>query len=894
VAISPRTKLGPYEIVGPIGAGGMGEVYKARDARLDRTVALKVLPEDLASDPDRRTRFEREARAIAALDHPNICSIYDVGESQGAHFLVMPLLDGQTLAARLEKGPLPLDQALAIALEVTDALDKAHRQGIIHRDLKPANIMLTRAGAKLLDFGLAKLRPGAGAISMSGMQRLATTTPGTSTAAGLILGTIYYMSPEQVEGKDTDARSDIWALGAVIYEMVTGARPFAGETPASVIGSILKDQPPPLTARQSTIPALLDRIVARCFEKAPEERWQSAADLRQSLEWIRDGSATTPPSIPRRAERAHLIPLVAAGLALLAVGVTAPAWWAHRREATPTALQLAMLLPPNTSFASPPASVAAPQIALSPDGRKVAFVAEEPGGRPMLWIRALSDADAQPLNGTDDAIYPFWSPDSRSIGFFAAGKLKTVDIHGGPSRTLSDSPLDSRGGAWGSDGTILFSPVATSGIYRIPAAGGTPVLATEFDAARGENSHRFPAFLPDGRHFLYVTRSAQQERWNISLGSLDSPKGRPLIERSEWSAQFAAPDLILFLRAGVLMAQRIDLDRMVMVGDATAVARNVGTTTTAYAAFSGSRAGVVAHASPIALPGQLQWFDRSGRALGVVGTPVEYLDFELASDERTLAVSRVDPGVRTADVWLIDLSRNVTTRFTTDPSNDASALWSPDGSRVVFRSNRNGNTEIYEKRSSGTEPERAILDPGTNLISSDWSADGKWIAFTKTSQTTGFDIWTWPTSGNAPPQVAVHTGLNAIHGRLSPNGRWMAYASDESGELQVYVQPFPATGEKRQISNDGGSEPRWRRDGKELFYIASSKKLMSVVIPDTVAFNAGVPAPLFDVRVPLTGNAYRVNYTVSANGDRFLVNTSVPAEPPRINLILNLPALLPR
>jgi serine/threonine protein kinase len=893
VTFEPGARLGPYEVVAAIGAGGMGQVYRARDTRLDRSVAVKLLPPDMSGDAVSRVRFEREARVVAALDHPHICGIFDIGEAGGTHFIVMPLLDGQTLAARLEKGGLPLDQLLRIASEIADALDAAHRNGVVHRDLKPANVILTRTGAKLLDFGLAKLKSPVGPISMSAPSRVATEAPGT--AQGLILGTVQYMSPEQVEGKDADARSDIWALGAVIYEMATGSRPFHGDSAASVIGSILKDEPKPLAQRQPSTPPLLDRIVSRCLMKDRNERWQSAADLRQALAWVTldSGSqreAVAPP--PGGARR--YFPLAAAAAVLIGALAMLPGWWAHRREGPPALVQLTIPPPPNTIFSSPPASVVTPQIATSPDGQQVAFVAHVPRGRPGLWVRRLDAADAQMLRGTEDATYPFWSPDSRSIGFFARGKLNIIDVAGGPARTLSDSPLDSRGGTWAQDGTIVFSPMGFAGLFRIPATGGSAVEATKFDPSREENSHRFPSFLPDGRHFLFVTRGAQQRNWGVSLASPDSPIGRPLIENTEWAAQYVAPGYLLFLRGPTLMAQPFDPDRLATAGEAVAIAHDVGMTTTGYATFSASQTGVIAYARPIGIQGQLRWFDRSGTPGGSVGTVGEYLDFEISPDDRLVAASRVDPQVSTADVWLFDLARNVPTRFTVDAKNDASAAWSPDGATVVFRSNRRGTTDLYQKRASGTEAEKPMVEAGANLISSDWSADGKWIVFTRTASTTGFDIYVWPTSGTGKPQLAVHTTGNAMHGRLSPNGRWMAYASDESGELQVYVEPFPGTGEKRQVSPDGGSEPRWRRDGNELFYLATDERLMSIAIPGGNALNAGTPQRLFDARVPLTGNPYRATYDVTADGKRFLVNTRIDRAPEPINVVINWPALLPR
>ena len=533
--VEPGARFGPYEIVAAIGAGGMGQVYRARDTRLDRSVAVKLLSPDIGGDVDSRVRFEREARVVAGLDHPHICGIFDVGETGGTHFIVMPLLEGQTLAARVEKGRLPLDQVVRIASEIADALDAAHRHGVVHRDLKPANIMLTRSGAKLLDFGLAKLKGPAGPISMSAMAQLATDAP--DTARGVILGTVQYMSPEQLEGKDPDSRSDIWALGAVIYEMTTGTRPFNGDSPASVIGAILKDEPSPLAERQPSAPPMLDRIVSRCLMKDRNERWQSAADLRQALAWVTLNSGSQKaPVAPSRGKARHYLPHAAALGAVIGALAMLPGWWTHRREGPAPLLQLTIPPPPGMTFSSPPASVVTPQIATSPDGRQVAFIAQAPRGRPALWMRQLDAADAQLLRGTEDATYPFWSPDSRSIGFFARGKLNVIDVAGGPARTLSDSPLDSRGGAWAQDGTIVFSPMGVTGLFRIPTTGGTAITATEFQPSREENSHRFPSFLPDGRHFLFVTRSTQQRHWGVSLASLDSPAGQPLIGNTEWAA----------------------------------------------------------------------------------------------------------------------------------------------------------------------------------------------------------------------------------------------------------------------------------------------------------------------------------------------------------------------
>jgi serine/threonine protein kinase len=892
--LTSGTQLGPYQIQNALGAGGMGEVYRARDTRLDRSVAIKVLSAAIADDPATRTRFEREARAIAALDHPHICSLYDVGEVEGTHFLVMPLLDGQTLAGRLEKGALPLAHALTIAIEIADALDKAHRQGIVHRDLKPANVMLTKSGTKLLDFGLAKLRAQQGPISMSGLGRLATTNPGT--AEGLIIGTVHYMSPEQVEGKDADARSDVWALGVVIYEMVTGSRPFSGDTAASVIGAILKDEARPLSAPGLANVPLLDGVIARCLAKDAEERWQSAADVRHALKWIREAAVRPAPgsAVPIRRRAGVALALMTA-VAMLTLAALAPGWLTHVREVPRGISRLSINPPPTATFSAPPASVVSAQLAMSPDGRSVVFVAEIPGGRPGLWVRPIDSLQVRLLPGTEDAIYPFWSPDGRSLGFFSRGKLKTTELAGGLPTTLTDAPLDSRGGTWNREGTILFAPNATDVIYRISASGGPVTAVTQFDTARAENSHRFPSFLPDGRHFIYAVRSQQSEHWGLSIASLDSPVGKALVTGTDWGGQVVPPGYLLYLRGPSLVAQAIDLDSHRLNGEPVALADNVGRTTTAYASFSSSSTGDLIYASRAILGGQLRWFNRRGDAGESVGGVADQLDFELSPDDRSLAVSRLDEQPNTADVWVVDLVRRIWSRATTDRANDASPLWSPDGTRIAFRSNRRGNSDIFHKRSSGSAAEQVWFSIRANLITTDWSADDRHIVFTNVSSQGGFSVWTVATAPQSIPTLAVQSSLNALHGKLSPDGRWLAYASDESGQWEVYVRRFPDSEDRRQISANGGSEPRWRRDGRELFFLSSDMTIMSAAIPGGDAFAAEAPTPLFQTRVPLTGNPYRVNYAVSRDGQRILVNVaegeglSAP-----LTVLSNWPALLSR
>jgi Tol biopolymer transport system component len=520
--------------------------------------------------------------------------------------------------------------------------------------------------------------------------------------------------------------------------------------------------------------------------------------------------------------------------------------------------------------------VVAAQSAISPDGNHIAFVAELPGKRPALWVRELDSPDARVLQGTEEALYPFWSPDSRFLGFFAQGKLKTVSLTGGPPATLSDAPLDSRGGTWNQEGTILFAPSSTDVIYRIASSGGPLTPVTTLDKARAENSHRFPSFLPDGRHFVYVVRSERPENWGLHIGSLDSSAVKRLTNASTESALVVPSGHLLYLRGSTLLAQSIDLRRFELEGEPAKIADSVATTATAYAAFSVSRNDTLVYASRADLKGQLRWFDRTGAQLETVGDAAGFLDFELSPDERALAVSRLDEQLNAADIWTVDLSRKVWSRLTSDRSNDASVLWSPDGTRLVFRSNRRGLTDAFQKRPSGSAPEELWFGVGTNLITSDWTSDGRFIVFTNTRAVSGFDIWAWPTAGDTEATLLVRTSLNAVHGRVSPDGRWLAYASDESGQWEVYVQPFPATGEKWHVSARGGSEPRWRRDGRELFFLGSDMVMMSVDLKNGPS-DAGAAVPLFQTRVPLTGNPYRSNYTVSRDGRRFLVNTSADA-----------------
>ncbi len=850
----------------------MGEVYRALDTRLDRTVAIKVLPSDMADRAELRQRFEREARAVSSLNHPHICTLHDIGSHDGTDFLVMEYLEGETLAARLASGPLPLDQALRHAIAIADALAQAHRKAVFHRDLKPANIMLTKSGAKLLDFGLAKTGPGPGDLA---------AMPTQLTQEGTILGTLQYMAPEQLESKPVDARTDIFAFGAVLYEMVAGRKAFAGQTQASVMGAILRSEPPPLA------PAGLDRLVRRCLAKDPDERWQSAYDVKIELESL--SAPEEQPVATRATGRREWIGWgVAAALLVALLAVAIP-----RGRETPAAPQTARFLiysPEGTVFAKPHGTVPATELAISPDGRRLAFVAGRLGATPQLWVRSLDDPVAKPLAGTDGASYPFWSPESNEIAFLSQGKLKKVHLAGGPPQVLCDASTNPYGGTWNAEGVVLFAGALESGVLRVSAGGGNPTPVTRLDPSRQESGHLYPQFLPDGQHFLYYAR-ALLEHSGTYVASLDGKTSKRLLPgaRFDAAAAWAPPGHLLFLEGSTLMAQPFDLEKLELTGRPAPVAQPVASASNNYAAFSASRTGVLAYHSGDVLSGRLTWFDRSGTSLGSLEPPADYIDFRLSPDEKRVAAARVDPQTNRPDIWIVDLSRGTDSRFTTGPGLEASANWSPDGERILFRSNNDGATDFVIKPASGG-PEEIIFGlaqqravPETNLpVPGDWSADGRFVVFSTVAR----DLWALPISAapgtDRKPVRLVHSEFAEIHPNLSPDVRWLAYTSDETGRVEVYVRPFlgpdgilrSGTGAGRsQVSTRGGSEPRWRPDGKELYYISADHKLMAVSVSAGASFQAGIPQSLFALRIPTDVSLYRSHYVPTRDGRRFLVNT---------------------
>ncbi|MFN0170317.1 MAG: protein kinase domain-containing protein [Bryobacteraceae bacterium] len=880
--LPPSTRLGPYEITTAIGSGGMGEVYRARDTRLNRVVAIKVLLAGHASRPELRQRFEREARLISSLNHPNICVLYDVGRHEDIDYLVMEYLEGETLADRLRKGPIPQPQLLRIAIQIAEALELPHRQGLAHRDLKPGNVMLTKSGVKLLDFGLA--RP----TGLRAPTQDEPTLTGPITEQGAIVGTVQYMAPEQLEGKPFDTRSDMFAFGAILYEMATGRRPFEGESVASTIAAILEKEPPSLVDRAPSHPPALDWIVRHCLKKDPDERWQTVHDVKLQLQRLAENVPDPAPlKIPATGWGWRMGIGLAAGavIALVAVSIL---HWSEAPDVQP-ALQYEIHSPLGTTFASQFASVPVTQFALSPDGTKLAFIASS-GGPPQLWIRRLDETNPRLLPGTGGAAQPFWSPDSNWVAFFAQSKLKKVDTRGGSPQIVAEGSPDPRGGSWGKEGVIIYA-LPGKGIYKVPASGGTAVAITSPDQIQGP--HRWPHFLPDGRAFIYTIRVPDLPKRGIYISSLDDATSR-LLRSSEWGAVFAEPGYLLFLEGGMLMAQRFDPARRALEGEAFPAAQPAGGSSSGECGCSVSRNGILAFTPAISPPTRPTWLDRSGRASSAIDPPGDYIDFRLSPDENQVALSRVDPTTNTPDIWIHDMVRGVATRSTFHPMTEAGVQWSPDGLAILFRSNIAGFSDVYRKSAfggtneelwfGGTQ-EHAAHNGSPAFLMSDYS-NGYTIYTASTSN--GYDVWAVLRPGDSPPLPQGRTPFNEMHGNLSPDGRWLAFTSDESGKFEVHVQAFPKPNDRWQVSTAGGSEPRWRGDGRELYYISQSGKLMAVTVVNGGARVASAPVELFPVRLPAGVNPFRTNYVPNKAGTKFLVNTlEEQAEQPSIVVVSN-------
>jgi Tol biopolymer transport system component len=880
MALSPGIRLGPYEVLSALGAGGMGEVYRARDTKLNRDVALKVLPDLVARDPDRLARFEREAQILAALNHPNIAHIHGLEESGSGpaaiRAIVMELVEGPTLADRIARGAIPLSESLPIAKQIAEALEAAHEQGITHRDLKPANIKVRADGTvKVLDFGLAKARQvdGSGAGLSDSPTMIAASMP------GMILGTAAYMSPEQAKGLGADRTSDVWSLGCVLYEMLTGSAAFHGDSVSEILSEVLKSEPDWRRLPAQT-PESIRRLLHRSLQKDRKLRLHDIADARIEIDDARHAPYAEDGAMPGAARsRSRTVWPAALGFVIL----IAAAWagWASHPPVPAPEMRVDIATPPTTDLVS---------LAISPDGQKIVFVATSEG-RSQLWLRPLSSDSARLLVGTDTASLPFWSPDSRSVGFFADGNLKRIDIDGGSVTVLANAPLG-RGGSWNRDGAVLFAAAPASPILRVAAAGGEPAAVTRIEAPQ-QVGHGFPQFLPDGRHFLYYV-AGSPDASGIYIGQLGGESTRVLA--ADAAAVYARSGQLLFIRRGTLFAQGFDPVRPALTGDPFPVAERVAVDAEGpFAALSASSAGPIVYRTGSAdARRQLAWFDRSGKEIEAIGEPDRALmpTVSLSPDGRRVAVfRRVNTNI---DIFLLEAGRGVLNRFTTDLADDIFPIWSPDGSRLVFSSTRRGNLDLYLKSASGTGDEELLLaTPGIKAVS-DWSRDGRFLLYSTANPRSGFDIWAMPLDGDRKPFPLVQTKSNERLAQFSPDGKWIAYESDESGRYEIYVQSFSSSdaksGGKVPVSDKGGAQVRWQADGKALYYIALDDRLMAVPLgfaSSGQVVEPSAPVALFVTHVRGALQSFpRYRYSVSDGRFLMLVERE-DAAPSPITVLFN-------
>jgi len=849
--LNPGSKLGPYDIQALLGAGGMGEVYKARDTRLDRIVAIKVLPAHLADDPGLRERFEREARTIASLNHPHICTLYDIGRQDGTDYLVMEYLEGETLSMRLLKGPLPLDQALQYAIEIADALDKAHRKGVTHRDLKPGNIMLIKSGTKLLDFGLAKLKQEAApAVPLS---QLPTAAKDSLTVHGTIMGTLQYMAPEQVEGKtdNIDGRTDIFSFGVVVYEMATGKKAFEGKSSASVMAKILEVDPPPMSSLQPMTPPALDRIVKRCIAKDPDERWQSATDLTNELEWIAEGGSqagVVPPVVPPARGRRERLASAATAAVLALIAIAFAIGFVLRAPEVPQQLRVSAEIGVDANLYG---TDVGPSAILSPDGTRLAFVAAGSGQRRRIYLRSLDQLQATPLFGTENARDPFFSPDGQWIGFFADAKLKKISVQGGAAVTLCDVP-DDRGGSWGDDGTIVFTKDNVSALSKVSSAGGTPQPLTTLDKQAGEIGHRWPQVLPGSKAVLFTssTTGGNWEDAEIVVYSMASGQ-RKTVQRGGFYPRYLPSGYVAYVHEGTLFAVPFDLRRLEVTGQPAPILEGVVTAPNSGGAqFSFSETGNLVYLAGHA-GGQnfsIYWMDREGKFTPLREAPGLYATPAFSPDGNRLALEISDDKRR--DVWVYEWERDTLTRLTFAGEANSDPIWTPDGQRIAYSSQEKGGTSnLWWIRADGAGNAQRLTESKILQNLHSWRPDGNVLAFQQQNPGTTWDILTLPIEGDeksgwkpGEPKPFVNSTFAEREPAFSPDGRWLAYASNDSGSQEVYVRPFPGPGGRWQISTGGGVVPKWSRNGKELFYRTMDSKIMvATYTASGDSFRAGKP-----------------------------------------------------
>ena len=896
--LKPGTHLGPFEVLSTLGAGGMGEVYRARDERIGRDVAIKVLPVEFAADSDRLRRFEQEARAAGQLNHPNILTVHDTGTHEGAPYIVTELLEGETVRERLRSGGLGVRKAVEIAVQIARGLAAAHEKGIIHRDLKPANVFVTKDGhVKILDFGVAKLiHP---EVKVDPYAK--TTTSGPTTEAGAVVGTAGYISPEQLRGLPADHRSDIFALGCVLYEMLSGKAPFLKDTGADIAAAILNEEPAPIVVPGREVPSSLRAVVERCLEKSPEERFQSARDLAFDLETLSgtSGEAAAAGEGGRVAARSRIRERlawgVAAAIAVAAIGALLAL--DHMRRPPEAELVRFSVTGPEGVMLVPDSTA----VAISPDGRRLVYTIMDATGTVRLWVRRLDSLAAQPLTGTEGATLPFWSPDSRYVAFFAYGKLRKVPVAGGSPEVICDAP-DGRGGSWSKDGVIVFAPLSMGPLLKVAAEGGEPVELARPDRARGDTGLRFPCFLPDGRHFLYVSLPRKQSGFDVYLGALDS-KERGRIGSALSAPIYAEPGYLLFALGDHLVAQRFDrsswqpVGKVMPLGDAP-----VQPMFDAGTALSASTNGVLAHGVSSPPMTELVWLDRAGRQTGRIPLPPgSYSNPSLSPGGRWATVTKFNSSIRN-DLWLVDLQRLMTTRLTFDGlvaqgwGMAVPVVWSPDSTRVAYCTDRSGVYDVYQILASGAgRPEPLLQSDAIYKLPTAWSPDGKYVIFTQLGEGGVYDLWLLPLHGDRTPVPYLRTPFNEDFAAFSPDGRWLAYDSDETGKPEIYVRSFPDQGEKYRVSTSGGMIVQWSRDGKELLFFSLSQyyygsgPIYAVDVETTPTFRAGTPRVLFIPRPDLSG------LVAAADLSRFLA--TVPAEgapPASITITLNWPAALER